>query len=385
MTTTLLIKNADLEQLAARILYGVASEEELARAPIEDVFAIKQDTGAVHYTGRASVVTKDSGPSGRSRQFVASDETCDRSGDIIVVAGWQFDDFEKNPVALWGHDSEAFPIGTVHSWQKTKRGGKPVLLESIDYFDAAANPAAEAILRMVDAKGLRAVSVGFIPIKSSRPETEQMRAEMGVGRFGVRYEKQAQLELSNCSIPCNPNAVRTEKSLGVEDELRDAVDRAVSSGLIARELADEMLRAAAAITPRRRSFALGAPEASSAAAPIEPATSAAPAESASAADAETKATSAADPELAKKSEVAEVLALVTRDREMLDSQDDRIEALEARVASLCAEIAVLRSTAAKQAPADPAVATRFENAEAFFGHAFGQVALALSSTGSSEV
>src|SRR5262245_10186763 len=48
----------------------------------------------------------------RSLEFVASDETRDRYGDVINAAGWQLDAFRKNPIFLWQHDYGA-PIGTV--------------------------------------------------------------------------------------------------------------------------------------------------------------------------------------------------------------------------------------------------------------------------------
>ena len=36
-------------------------------------------------------------------EFVLSDETPDRLGDIIMAAGWDLSAFQKNPIALFGH------------------------------------------------------------------------------------------------------------------------------------------------------------------------------------------------------------------------------------------------------------------------------------------
>ena len=39
-------------------------------------------------------------------EFILSDATADRFGDIVEPAGWQLDNFKKNPIALFGHDSK---------------------------------------------------------------------------------------------------------------------------------------------------------------------------------------------------------------------------------------------------------------------------------------
>ena len=39
-------------------------------------------------------------------EFVLSDESLDRMGDIIVAAGWHLDSFKRNPVALAFHRSD---------------------------------------------------------------------------------------------------------------------------------------------------------------------------------------------------------------------------------------------------------------------------------------
>lgn len=248
-------KNADLAVLAARILNGIASDEDMASVDRAEVYAIKGDTSSIHVRGVAAPVSSH-GNNSRTRRFIASDESRDRMGDIIRVAGWRFDEFAKNPVALWGHDSDSYPIGTVSDWKADKMDGRPVLRESITYFSEAANPASEAILRMIDEGGLRAVSVGFAPIKVTTPRDDDQRKEMGLGPYGVLYEAQMQLELSNCSIPANPNAILSKSTSPVVD----ALDDLVKSGKLKRDIADDLLLRAALIAPRKRTFALGAVE-----------------------------------------------------------------------------------------------------------------------------
>ena len=252
----ILINNSEVQQLAARILNGIATDAELKAAKVEDIFAIKTDTSAIHVRGIVAPVTKMADGS-RTRRFIASDETQDRMGDIIRVKGWKFTQFAKNPIALWGHDSDGFPIGKVHDWNQEQAEGRPVLMESITYFSEQANPVSEAVLRMIDEGGLRAVSVGFVPTRAYKPKNEAERKELNLGPYGVLYEEQQQLELSNCSIPANPNALLQK---GTSDPVSCAMDDMVKRGKIGRALADELLRSVARIQPARRTFALGAVE-----------------------------------------------------------------------------------------------------------------------------
>jgi hypothetical protein len=218
MALELFIKSEELATLASAILGDSVSEAQLQRAKVEDVLAIKSDTGAVHYRAVGKEDSALESSNGRARRYVASGQKPDRSGDVIVQAGWDFEEFKSNPIALFCHDDWGFPIGKVSDWEITNKGGSPVLLETITYAEEDANPKAELAIKLVDAGILRGVSVGFLPVRVSIPRTEEERTTMGLGRWGVRYEKQKQLELSNCSIPCHPDALLLEKSAGTDEE-----------------------------------------------------------------------------------------------------------------------------------------------------------------------
>jgi hypothetical protein len=44
------------------------------------------------------------------REFILIDESVDRMGDVILSSSWDLSSFNRNPVALFSHNSE-FPIG----------------------------------------------------------------------------------------------------------------------------------------------------------------------------------------------------------------------------------------------------------------------------------
>lgn len=258
MTLEILSKNAELAKIAERIRWGIAGEQEVMSIKSADFLAIRTDPGEMHVRTSVEAIERAKGgdESPRVRRYVASDETPDRYGDIIRVSGWDFANFKKNPVALWGHNDYEVPIGKVVEFTKGEHKGKPALLEAIDYFDASVNPLSETVLRLVDAGGIRAVSVGFIPHKSTRPNTPEERLEMGLGPWGVEFNKVEQIELSNCTIPANPNALLTKALVPMVRDME-------SSGQVTRAMAQAFYAAAEKLeATERRVFALGAAGAS---------------------------------------------------------------------------------------------------------------------------
>lgn len=177
----------------------------------------------------------------RKIRFTFSDGTVDRAGDSIDPAGWQIETFTKNPVALWAHDSFSPPIGRASGVGPF--GAK--LMGDIEFMSADISPFADSIYRMVKAGFVRAVSVGFIPLKwvftndKDRP-------------YGIDFTKQELLEISVCPVPCNPNALQEAKALGIDTgPLREWASRVLDEGsqiLVPRSLLEETFRQAK--TPR---------------------------------------------------------------------------------------------------------------------------------------
>ena len=82
-------------------------------------------------------------------------------GDTIRASGWDIGDFERNPVALWAHDSSAPPIGGARNvGVEGKR-----LAGDIEFAPPETYLFADTIYRLVLGKFIRAVSVGFLPTR----------------------------------------------------------------------------------------------------------------------------------------------------------------------------------------------------------------------------
>jgi len=176
------------DESAAEQLCSTMWSERRAKAPIRKVHADENHHGM---------------------EFVLSDATPDRYGDVIQAEGWDLDNFKKNPIALFNHNSD-FPIGR---WEKlsVKSGA---LRGHLRMAPAGTSPRIDEIRKLIDAGILKAVSVGFRPIES------KPRSKSAPGENFVRSEL---VETSLVSVPANPNALAVARSLKVSRETMDVV------------------------------------------------------------------------------------------------------------------------------------------------------------------
>src|SRR5580765_3452219 len=130
-------------------------------------------------------------------EFVMSDGSIDRMGDVIEQTGWQLDKLESDPPVLFNHDRNQI----VGSWTDIKvRGGK--LTGKINWSKSANWPMKDYIRDLVREGILRTVSVGFRALQAE-PLTKS--ADKDFGPF--RYLKTELLECSLVAVPANPNAL----------------------------------------------------------------------------------------------------------------------------------------------------------------------------------
>jgi HK97 family phage prohead protease/HK97 family phage major capsid protein len=145
--------------------------------------------------------------------FVLSDETPDRMGEIITSTGWDLSNFKKNPIALFAHRSD-FPIGR---WKGLSvEDGK--LRGQLEIAPEGTSARIDEVRKLVDAGILKAVSVGF---RSKKKEVMDEKADPYFGPF--RYLSQELVECSLVSVPANPNALAVAKSLNISPATIDVV------------------------------------------------------------------------------------------------------------------------------------------------------------------
>jgi len=140
-------------------------------------------------------------------EFIMSDATVDRMGDVIVQSGWDLADFVGNPIALFSHKAD-LPLGV---W-KNVRVQAGALRGRLELLPRGMSPRVDEIRAFVEAGMLRAVSVGFRPI-----DTEPLP------NGGVKFKRAALVECSVVSIPANPNALAVAKSLNLSDDVQRVI------------------------------------------------------------------------------------------------------------------------------------------------------------------
>jgi HK97 family phage prohead protease len=168
----------------------------------QNIWEDRSADGIKHKTHAAEVV---------GMEFVLSDESVDRMGDIITASGWNLDNFKRNPIALGFHRAD-FAIG---KWNNL-RVEKGELRGHLELAPEGTSDRIDEIRRLVDAKILKAVSVGFKPIKDVPIDVKDPWA-------GTRFLEQELVECSLVSVPANANAIAVAKSLQVSPETLDLV------------------------------------------------------------------------------------------------------------------------------------------------------------------
>lgn len=204
--------------LIDRIRSGMASAEEMREAGADNVRAVKADGGTMQFRFETRRAPSSLDPEARTVEHIASNDDRDRMGDRIEVRGWDLKAFARNPMLLWDHNSSLPPIGKVLRVRKVKNdGGKPELTTVSRFHDADTNPSAELVYRMVAGGDLPAVSVGFNPLETIRPRSDEEAKEMGLGDYGVLFKRQELLELSVVTVPANAGALARKLDALAED------------------------------------------------------------------------------------------------------------------------------------------------------------------------
>lgn len=144
-------------------------------------------------------------------EFVLSDETIDRMGDIIAADGWDIQSFKKNPVALFNH-SPSFMVG---KWSNL-RVEKGELRGYLKLAPEGTSARIDEIRKLVEYGILQAVSVGFRPL-----EYQPLDIKNPWG--GNKFTKQELIETSLVAVPANANALAVAKSLNISPATIDVV------------------------------------------------------------------------------------------------------------------------------------------------------------------
>ena len=151
-------------------------------------FATKEFKDAIEKTKAAT----DSG----TFEVIISTADQDRQGEVIDQSGWDFTNYKNNPVVLWGHNYCELPIGVTDEIFTNDKGQT---IAKGRFAPEEANPFAQQVRRLYDAKIVKTTSVGFI--------AREMEGNV--------ITKAELLEFSFVPVPANPMALSLAKELNL--------------------------------------------------------------------------------------------------------------------------------------------------------------------------
>lgn len=164
---------------------------------------------------------------GTGLNFVLSDESVDRMGDMIVASGWDLKNFLRNPIVLFNHDKNQI----VGLWENIRIEGKK-LKATLRFAEKGTSAKIDEIRSLVEQGILRATSVGFRPLRAKLQEGKPKSKDddNDLHPFpGIKFHEQELLEASLVAVPANANALRLAKSLGVSEETQRMIFRSGDS------------------------------------------------------------------------------------------------------------------------------------------------------------
>jgi HK97 family phage prohead protease len=142
-------------------------------------------------------------------EYVMSDESVDRMGEVINADGWDLASFKSNPIGLFNHHSDAI----VGRWENVRVTGKQLRARFV-FADEGTSEIVDTARKLWNQKILRGASVGFKALKKEKLTKD---ADEFFGPF--RYLKQQLLECSLVSVPANPNALPVLRSFHLVPEI----------------------------------------------------------------------------------------------------------------------------------------------------------------------
>ena len=147
----------------------------------------------------------------KRRSVVIAANNRARTAPEIDLAGLRFDNYRRNPVVMWAHDSTGrspsggLPIGRTLSIDRAAGGG---IVAEFEFLED--DPFAQRIRNAWDKGFLQAASISWLPMKS-------LPAKGG----GVRDVQAELLEWSIVSIPSDPDALRESHKRLLESVMED--------------------------------------------------------------------------------------------------------------------------------------------------------------------
>jgi HK97 family phage prohead protease len=142
----------------------------------------------------------------RILRFVGSNEEIDRDNEKIVYSAWKLKNYKKNPVILMGHNYQAAPVAKAKKVWVDKQNKS--LMFDIEFPEPEVSSIGDSLYKLYKNGFMSATSVGF------RPNPQKIKyGKEGTDEPWRTFNEVELLELSLVSVPANPTALLTSKSM----------------------------------------------------------------------------------------------------------------------------------------------------------------------------
>jgi len=157
----------------------------------------------------------------RVLRFIGSNEDIDRDGDVIKVDGWKTKNYKLNPVVMVNHVRASLPVAKTNKVWVDKEN--KALMFDIEFAPADVSAEGDTLYKLYKSGFMTATSVGFVP-NFEKTEFPRENGEKS-GPYRI-FKEQELLEISLVSVPANPGAVMTSKSIekAVEENIIDKAE-----------------------------------------------------------------------------------------------------------------------------------------------------------------
>lgn len=158
----------------------------------------------------------------RQRRGVFSDGSVDRFNTTISPAGWQLDNFRRNPIFLYDHDLHGLPLGRVVDVNVVGEQ----LVGTVEFFTDDINPEATRRMKALDA-GVGGFSIRFngATAKATYNVSRETGDERDLFFPPLDYVETELIELSLVNVGANAHSLPSARSLTPEESARIAALR----------------------------------------------------------------------------------------------------------------------------------------------------------------
>lgn len=124
-----------------------------------------------------------------------------RDGHILIPQGVKFENYKRNPVVLWNHDVENFPVGRAETLSVQSQQ----IIARVRFPPTGISDRAEECRGLIKSGFINGVSVGFVPLDGELLDPCNTRG-------GMRITDWELIEFSFCCVPVDENALVTSRA-----------------------------------------------------------------------------------------------------------------------------------------------------------------------------